>query len=62
MEDSSSMDWGGGGDGSDRNVSDGEQQMKLQLLARRSPPVVWPGFLTDPRGLGTPALHHIFYL
>ena len=32
-----------GGYGSDGNVSDGEQQMKLRSLARCSPPPVWPG-------------------
>ena len=35
-EDGFSMDWGwGAGDGSGGNASDGEQQMKLSLLAHR---------------------------
>ena len=43
MEDSVSMDGGGGmGDGSGSNVSDGEQQMKLHSRAGHSPPAVRP--------------------
>ena len=34
---------GGGGNGSSGNASDGEQQMKLCLLAHCSPPAVRPG-------------------
>ena len=34
---------GRGRDGLGGNVSDGERQMKLRLLAHRSPPAVQPG-------------------
>ena len=44
MEDSFST--GGGGDGSGGSAGDGERQMKLCSLPRRSPPAVWPWFLT----------------
>ena len=45
MEDNFSTDREGRevGDGSGGNASDGEQQMKLRLLARCSPPAVRPG-------------------
>ena len=43
MEDNFSTDGGGLGDGSGGNVSHGEQQMKLRLLACHSPPAVRPG-------------------
>ena len=44
MEDKFSTDQGvGWGNGTGGNTSDGERQMKLLLLARRSPPAVWPG-------------------
>ena len=42
MEDNFSTGWGGEND-SDGNVSDGEQQMKLRLIAHCSPPAVRPG-------------------
>ena len=46
------MRWGYGSGG---NVSDGEQQMKLCLLIRRSPPAVRPGVggVGDPWSRGT---------
>ena len=44
MEDGVSTDGGGTrGDGPGGNASDGERQMQLPLLARRSPPAVRPG-------------------
>ena len=47
MEDNFSMDQvvgaGCGGNGSGGNVSDGERQMKLHLLARHSPPALQSG-------------------
>ena len=55
---------GSGGNASDAsggNVNHGELQMKLRLIACRSPPAVAARFLTGRgpvavRGLGTPAL------
>ena len=44
VEDGVSTDGGGTrGDGPGGNASDGERQMQLPLLARRSPPAVRPG-------------------
>ena len=48
VEDNFPTDWGGGwgevgGYGSGGTASDGGQQMKLRLLACRSPPAVQPG-------------------
>ena len=61
MEDSFSTDGEGWGDGSGGNASDGERQMKLRSLTRRSPPAVWPGsqqaadgYQSAARGWGTP--------
>ena len=42
VEENFSTDWGRGWDGSGGNARDGELQVKLCLLAHRSPPVVWP--------------------
>ena len=43
VEDNFFVDRGEAGvDGSGGNGSDGERQMKLRSLARRSPPAVWP--------------------
>ena len=42
------LGWGDGSggnmsNGSGGNASDGGHQMKIRLLAHRSPPAVWPG-------------------